>query len=82
MTSSDLWAIHQRKCKNGKMEVFLVAKLAMKSLLIGIGRYLCKVYNYHDSRVCGYKRSVILSRLGELDVEWLECFWCRSYGLM
>jgi hypothetical protein len=35
----------------------------MKSLLVGIGRYLCKVYNYHDSRACGYKRSVILSRL-------------------
>jgi hypothetical protein len=23
----------------------------------------CKVYNYHDSRACGYKRSEILSRL-------------------
>jgi hypothetical protein len=25
MASSDLWAIHQRKCKNGKMEISLVA---------------------------------------------------------
>jgi hypothetical protein len=40
----------------------------MKSLLVGTGRYLCKVYNYHDSRVCGYKRPVILSKLaGYLD---------------
>jgi hypothetical protein len=27
----------------------------MKLLLVGTGRYLCKVYNYHDSRACGYK---------------------------
>jgi hypothetical protein len=39
----------------------------MKSLLIGTGRYLCKVYNYHDSRVCGYKRSGILFGLDSLD---------------
>jgi hypothetical protein len=32
----------------------------MKSLLVGTGRYLCKVYNYHDSRACSYKRSGIL----------------------
>jgi hypothetical protein len=25
--------------------------------------YLCKVYNYHDSRACGYKRSRILPRI-------------------
>jgi hypothetical protein len=35
----------------------------MKSLLIGTRHYLCKVYNYHDSRACGYKQSRILSRL-------------------
>jgi hypothetical protein len=35
----------------------------MKSLLIGTWRYLCKMYNYHDSRACGYKRFEILSRL-------------------
>jgi hypothetical protein len=29
----------------------------MKSLPMGLGRYLCKVYNYHDSRAYGYKRS-------------------------
>jgi hypothetical protein len=35
----------------------------MKSLLVGTGHYLCKVYNYHDSLVYGYKRSGILARL-------------------
>jgi hypothetical protein len=35
----------------------------MKSLLVGTGCYLCKMYNYHDSRACGYMRSRILSRL-------------------
>jgi hypothetical protein len=48
----------------------------MKSLLVGIGCYLCKVYNYHDSRACGYKRSEILPRIEGigLDVEWSN-FW-------
>jgi hypothetical protein len=32
----------------------------LKSLLVGTWRYLCKVYNYHDSRACGYKWSGIL----------------------
>jgi hypothetical protein len=36
----------------------------MKSLLVGIGRYLCKVYNCHDSRACDYKRSGILGLVG------------------
>jgi hypothetical protein len=35
----------------------------MKSLLMGTGHCLCKVYNYHDSRACGYMGPVILSRL-------------------
>jgi hypothetical protein len=30
---------------------------------MGTGRYLCKVYNYYDSRACGYKQSGILFRL-------------------
>jgi hypothetical protein len=50
----------------------------MKSLLVGTGRYLCKVYNYHDSRACGYKWSVILFWLDGLDgieVELVEPFW-------
>jgi hypothetical protein len=38
MICSDLWAIHQRKCKNGMKEVSLVALLAMKSLLVGTWR--------------------------------------------
>jgi hypothetical protein len=42
----------------------------MKSLLVGIGRYLCKVYNYHDSQACGYKWSEILSRLDGM-VGWI-----------
>jgi hypothetical protein len=42
----------------------------MKSLLVGIGCYLYKVYNYHDSRACGNKWSGILSRLDGLGVEW------------
>jgi hypothetical protein len=61
----------------------------MKSLLVGTGCYLCKVYNYHDSRACGYKWSRILSRLNGLGMEWLNmvfgiALWnrvllCRSY---
>jgi hypothetical protein len=42
----------------------------MKSLLVGIGRYLCNMYNYHDSRAYSYKRSGILSRLNGLDELW------------
>jgi hypothetical protein len=42
----------------------------MKSLLVGIGCYLYKVYNYHDSQACGNKWSGILSRLDGLGVEW------------
>jgi hypothetical protein len=38
----------------------------MKSLLVGIGCHLYKVYNYHDSRACGYKRSRILFWLDSL----------------
>jgi hypothetical protein len=39
----------------------------MKSLLVGTRRYLCKVYNYHDSWACGYKRFEILFWLDGLD---------------
>jgi hypothetical protein len=42
----------------------------MKSQLVGTGRYLCKVYNCHDSRAYGYKRSGILSRLVGLGWDW------------
>jgi hypothetical protein len=45
----------------------------MKSLLVGTGCYLCKVYNCHDSRAYGYKQSGILSRLVGLGWEWY-CF--------
>jgi hypothetical protein len=30
---------------------------------MGIGCYICKVYNYHDSQACGCKRSGILPRI-------------------
>jgi hypothetical protein len=42
----------------------------MKSLLVGIECYLCKVYNYLDSRACGYKWSRILFQLDGLGMEW------------
>jgi hypothetical protein len=42
----------------------------MKSLVVGTGRYLCKVHNYHDSRVCGYMRSRMLLRIDGLVWEW------------
>jgi hypothetical protein len=35
----------------------------MKSLLMGTGHYLCKVYNYDDSRACSYKWFGILFSL-------------------
>jgi hypothetical protein len=40
----------------------------MKSLLVGTRCYLCNVYNYHDSRACGYKRYDILFWLDGLDM--------------
>jgi hypothetical protein len=55
----------------------------MKSILVGTGRYLCKVYNYHDNRAYGYKRSGILSRLVDSGWDWsgfgLACV--ESYDL-
>jgi hypothetical protein len=76
MTCSDLSAIHQRKCKNGKKEVFLVACAAMKSLHVDTGHYLYKVYNNHDSQACGYKRSGILPRIEGM--VW-ERFWIMAW---
>jgi hypothetical protein len=55
---------------NGKNEVSLVTQPAMKSLLVGTRRYLYKVYNYHDSRAYGYKRSGILPRIEGMVGEW------------
>jgi hypothetical protein len=37
---------------------------------MGTGRYLCNVYNHHDSRGFNYKWSGITSRLDGLSVEW------------
>jgi hypothetical protein len=51
----------------------------MKSLLMGTGHYLCKMYNYHDSRACSYKRSEILSRLDSM--VWMGYgSWCSLCG--
>jgi hypothetical protein len=52
----------------------------MKSLLMGTGHYLCKVYNYHDSRACGYKWSGILFGLDGLDGSGMEWYWLSLCG--
>jgi hypothetical protein len=51
----------------------------MKSLLMGTGHYLWKVYNYHENWICGYKRYGILSRLDGM--VW-KCYgsWCSLCG--
>jgi hypothetical protein len=75
---SDLWAIHQRKCKEWQKGGSLVAWSAMKSLLVGTGYNLCRVNNYHDSRACGYKRSGILFWLDGLNGDGMglvKTFW-------
>jgi hypothetical protein len=52
---------------------------------MGTWHYICKVYNYHDSRACSYKRSGILSRLADLGVEWygfgLAVWSCMIYRI-
>jgi hypothetical protein len=55
----------------------------MKSLLMGRGRYLCKMYNYHDSRAYGYKRYRILSRLVDMEWDWsgFSLAYVESYKL-
>jgi hypothetical protein len=56
----------------------------MKSLLVGTGCYLYKVYNYHDSRAYGYKRSGILSGLDGM--VWFGygswCSLCESFVIL
>jgi hypothetical protein len=45
---------------------------------MGTGRYLCKLYNYYDSRAYGYKRSGILFRLVGMvgnGVVFVETLW-------
>jgi hypothetical protein len=69
---SVLWAIHQRKCKEWQKGGSLVAWQAMKSRRMGTGYNLCRVYNYHDSRACGYKRSGILFWLDGLDRDGMD----------
>jgi hypothetical protein len=52
----------------------------MKLLLVGIGSYLCKVYNYHDCRACGYKRSGILFWLDGMVWMGMDWFWSSLCG--
>jgi hypothetical protein len=63
-------AIHQRKCKEWQKGGPLVTQPSMKSLCVGTGRYLCKVYNYHDSEACGYKWYGILPRIEGMVMVW------------
>jgi hypothetical protein len=53
----------------------------MKSLLVGTGSYLFKMYNYHDSRACSYKWTRILSRVDGLGVEWFGFGLCNTHFL-
>jgi hypothetical protein len=50
----------------------------MKSLLVGTGRCLCKLYNYYDSRACGYRWSLILFHLDGLGMKWLGYGFCLA----
>jgi hypothetical protein len=53
----------------------------MKSLLVGTGYYLCKVYNYYDSRACSYKQYGIFPRIeGMVLILVLGTEWF-GYGL-
>jgi hypothetical protein len=58
---------------------FSIHRKVMKSLLVGIGCYLYNVYNYHDSRACGYKRSWILSIL---DGYWMGLVLVRVWDFV
>jgi hypothetical protein len=62
--------------KNDKKEVFLVAHIAMKSLYVGTGHYLYKIYNCHDSRACGYMWSAILTRIDGLGMV-MAWYWIQ-----
>jgi hypothetical protein len=48
---------------NDKKGGSLVARPVMKSLRVGQGANLCRVYNYHDSRAYSYKWSGILPKI-------------------
>jgi hypothetical protein len=65
--------MHQRKYKNGKKEVSLVNDGWWNHYVWVQGTNLCKVYNYHDSRAYGYKRSGILFWLDGM--VWMRMGW-------
>jgi hypothetical protein len=54
----------------------------MKSLCVGISTNLCKVYKYHDSRNCSYKRSRILPRIEGMGMEWLWLWLWNNFGMV
>jgi hypothetical protein len=61
MVCSDLWATQPWRYKDWQKGGSLVARSVMKQVA-----NICKVYNYHDSRACSYKRYEILSRLDDM----------------
>jgi hypothetical protein len=80
--SSDLLASQHRSVIvlgwHGNMEVSSRQKV-MKSLLVRTGRYLYKVYNYHDRWACRYKQSGILYRL---DWCWMGLVLVREWDFV
>jgi hypothetical protein len=83
MTCSDLWAVHQRKCKEWQKGGSLVTDGWWNHYEWVQGTKLCKVYNYHDSQPCSYKWFGILFWLDGM--VWfgmgLELFW-YGYGMV
>jgi hypothetical protein len=69
-TCSDLWYIHQKKCKEWQKGGSLVTDGWWNQYTWVQGIILYKVYNYHDSWACGYKWSVILPRIEGMIMEW------------
>jgi hypothetical protein len=49
---------------------FSIHRRVMKSLLVDTGHYFYKVYSYHDSRACDYKRSGIHPRIEGMVWKW------------
>jgi hypothetical protein len=72
---SDLWAIHQRKRKEWQKGGSLVTDRWWNHYVWVQGTNICRVYNCHDSRACGYKRSGILPRIEGMVWEWDGWIW-------
>jgi hypothetical protein len=54
----------------------------MKSLLVGTRCHLCKVYNYHGSQACSYKRFGILTRLDGMVWVWFWFSLCGTFVIL